>query len=88
MASLAGKAKVIVTLEENAVKGGFGSAVAESLARQGLTCVPLKILGLPDEYIEHGKPQVIREKLGLEPSGVVDSVREFLAHHLQRGKVS
>jgi len=76
--SLAEKTKVLVTLEENAAQGGFGSAVSELLALKGLTSIPLKIVGLPDEFIEHGKPLVIRKKWGLEPEGVAATVETFL----------
>jgi 1-deoxy-D-xylulose-5-phosphate synthase len=72
------KTKALVTLEENAAQGGFGSAVSELLALKGLTSIPLKIVGLPDEFIEHGKPQVIRKKWGLEPDGVAATVETFL----------
>ena len=78
VARLAGRVKGIVTLEENAVMGGFGSAVMECLQARGLGLVPIRTIGLPDEYIEHGKPQIIREKLGLEPARVVETVRELL----------
>jgi 1-deoxy-D-xylulose-5-phosphate synthase len=76
--SLAGKTKALVTLEENAVQGGFGSAVAELLAQKGLLDVPLRLIGLPDEFIEHGKPRLIREKWGLEPAGVTATIVAFL----------
>jgi len=75
---LAGRCKVLVTLEENAVQGGFGSAVGEFLERALLGAVPLRVIGLPDEFIEHGNPKVIREKYGLDPQSVADSVLEFL----------
>jgi 1-deoxy-D-xylulose-5-phosphate synthase len=77
VAVLAKNTKALVTLEENAVQGGFGSAVAETLVAKGLSSVPLKLIGLPDEFIEHGKPQKIREKLGLDAEGVAQTIRSF-----------
>lgn len=76
--SLAARTKALVTLEENAVEGGFGSAVAEYLEDRGLSRVPLRRLGLPDEFIEHGKPAAIRAKWGLDPEGIARSVTAFL----------
>ncbi|ERW33870.1 1-deoxy-D-xylulose-5-phosphate synthase, partial [Pseudomonas aeruginosa BWHPSA020] len=52
---LAGSHELLVTIEENAVMGGAGSAVGEFLASEGLE-VPLLQLGLPDYYVEHAKP--------------------------------
>ncbi|MFX5747686.1 transketolase C-terminal domain-containing protein, partial [Acinetobacter baumannii] len=49
---LAGSHELLVTIEENAVMGGAGSAVGEFLASEGLE-VPLLQLGLPDYYVEH-----------------------------------
>jgi 1-deoxy-D-xylulose-5-phosphate synthase len=75
---LAGTTKALVTLEENAIQGGFGSAVAEFLAQKTEATIPLKIIGFPDEFIEHGKPQVLREKWGLDAEGVTATISVFL----------
>jgi len=66
---------VIVTVEENVVMGGAGSAVAESLAADGLA-VPVLMLGLPDHFVEHGDPQVLLSDCGLDAAGIVRAVRE------------
>jgi len=79
--SIAAKTKVLVTLEENAVIGGFGSAVLEALQRQGVTDCAVKCLGIPDRFIEHGKPQLQREMCGLEPAQVAETVRKMLKDH-------
>ncbi|NUP99145.1 MAG: 1-deoxy-D-xylulose-5-phosphate synthase [Armatimonadetes bacterium] len=50
---LARRHERLVTVEDHAVQGGFGSAVAEVLATSGLPCL-LQILGVPDEFVEHG----------------------------------
>jgi len=67
-----------VTVEENAIMGGAGSAVGESLAAQGIS-VPLLYLGLPDKFVEHGDPGVLLADCGLNREGIVRSVREWLA---------
>jgi 1-deoxy-D-xylulose-5-phosphate synthase len=66
---------VIVTVEENVVMGGAGSAVAESLAADGLAA-PLLMLGLPDHFVEHGDPQQLLSDCGLDAAGIVRAVRE------------
>ncbi len=73
---MARKTRMLVTLEENALAGGFGSGVAETLERLERFTTPFVSLGFPDEYIEHGKPEIIREKIGLDPSSVADTVRK------------
>lgn len=69
---------LLVTIEENAIAGGAGSAVAEFLAKEGGGC-PLLMLGLPDRFIEHGAPDELLAEAGLCASGVLSAVRERLA---------
>jgi 1-deoxy-D-xylulose-5-phosphate synthase len=69
---------VIVTVEENVVMGGAGSAVSESLAAQHLT-LPVLHLGLPDHFVEHGDPAVLLADCGLNRDGILQSIREWLA---------
>ncbi|NPB08950.1 MAG: 1-deoxy-D-xylulose-5-phosphate synthase, partial [Thermodesulfobacteria bacterium] len=68
----------VITLEENALMGGFGSAVLELLADEGLL-VPVKRIGLPDLFLEHGAPSILREKYGLTPEALAETAREFLS---------
>ena len=68
---------VIVTVEENVVAGGAGSAVAEALAADGLA-VSVLMLGLPDAFVEHGDPQQLIADCGLDVAGIVRAVRERL----------
>jgi len=67
---------LIVTLEDNAIQGGAGSAVSECLARLGLD-VPILHLGIPDSYIEHAERDAQLEGIGLSGSGVVRRICEF-----------
>ncbi len=69
---------VIVTVEENVVMGGAGSAVAESLAAQDLN-IPVLHLGLPDAFVEHGDPATLLADCGLNREGIIQSIREWLA---------
>ena len=78
VAELAGSHTHLVTVEENVVQGGAGSAVAESLARMG-TEVPMLHLGLPDHFVEHGDPVALLRDCGLDGDGVLRAIRKRYA---------
>jgi 1-deoxy-D-xylulose-5-phosphate synthase len=67
---------LIVTIEDNAIQGGAGSAVSECLARVGLE-VPVLHLGIPDDYIEHAERESQLEEIGLSGRGVVSQICEY-----------
>jgi 1-deoxy-D-xylulose-5-phosphate synthase len=69
---------LLVTLEENALAGGAGSAVGELLAELGVS-IPLLHLGLPDRYVEQGSHQEQLQECGLDAEGIGAAVRERLA---------
>ena len=73
-ADMAQAHELVVTVEEHAVLGGAGSAVAESLAARGLA-VPVLQLGLPDQFIDHGDAQQLLARIGLDRDGIVKSIR-------------
>jgi 1-deoxy-D-xylulose-5-phosphate synthase len=77
IAQLAADHEVLVTVEENVLAGGFGSALVEFLADRGLAgaCRVLRF-GLPDRYVTHGKPALLREEVGLTPDVVAERVAE------------
>jgi 1-deoxy-D-xylulose-5-phosphate synthase len=60
----------ILTVEENVLQGGFGSAVLELLQEKGLSSVQVKRLGIPDLFVEHGPPAVLRAKYGIDEAGI------------------
>jgi 1-deoxy-D-xylulose-5-phosphate synthase len=70
--------RAIVTIEENAVMGGAGSAVAEVLAAQGLA-LPLLQIGIPDRFIEHGSRDTCLAAAGLDLASMSASVEEWWA---------
>jgi len=74
---LAGSHDLLVTVEENVVMGGAGSAVLEVLERAG-RCVPVLQLGLPDRFIDQGDPGFQLASVGLDKEGIIKSVRERL----------
>jgi 1-deoxy-D-xylulose-5-phosphate synthase len=75
---LARTTHTLVTIEDGAVAGGFGSAVAELLHAHGLDDVRLRIIGVPDRFIEHGAPAILRELIGLSSGHIKDVVRELV----------
>jgi 1-deoxy-D-xylulose-5-phosphate synthase len=78
VAELAQGHDLLVTIEEGCVQGGAGAAVAEALAAAGLS-KPLLMLGLPDEFVEHGDPAKLLAMCGLDAAGIEQSVRKRLA---------
>ncbi len=77
VARLAAEHELLVTVEENALAGGFGSAVLEWLADRDLMGrVRVLRCGLPDRYITHGKPALLREEVSLTPEAVARRVAE------------
>lgn len=67
---------LVITVEENALAAGFGSAVAEFAADEGLESAHLQRLGLPDQFIEHGERAELLGEFGLDAAGIVAAVRQ------------
>jgi 1-deoxy-D-xylulose-5-phosphate synthase len=65
---------LLVTVEENVIQGGAGSAVAECLAKLG-SAKRLVLLGLPDRFVEHGDPALLLASCGLDVVGIVDAIK-------------
>ncbi|HID79607.1 MAG TPA: 1-deoxy-D-xylulose-5-phosphate synthase [Aquifex aeolicus] len=71
--------EVIVTVEENTLKGGLFGAVLEELSEMDfLKKVKVKGIGIPDRFVTHGKQNLLREKLNLSPEGIVKVVVQTL----------
>jgi len=68
----------VLTLEDNVVSGGFGSAVAEYYAAKETTGVHIRIHGVPDRFIDHGSPADLHKELGLDAEGIVRTLEDFL----------
>lgn len=75
---LARRTGVIITVEENVLEGGFGTAVLELLEEEGLADVRVKRLGFPDQYIEQGEQAELRAMFCLDAGGLVKKIREFM----------
>jgi 1-deoxy-D-xylulose-5-phosphate synthase len=71
--------KKIITVEENVLQGGFGSALLEILAQKSLTDIRVKRLGIPDEFVEHATQAQLRQKYGIDKEGIYRAAKEMLA---------
>lgn len=72
--SVVSKTPRVVTVEENTVIGGFGAAVRETLEGEP---VDVRVIGLPDMFIEHGTQAKLREKAGISAEKIAQRVAEF-----------
>lgn len=77
---LAEKYGILITIEENALQGGFGSAVLELLEQRALGGVRVLRLGYPDAYIPQGEQGELRAMMGLDSGGITASIRTFISH--------
>ncbi len=83
--SLAKEAKLVVTVEEGVLAGGFGSAVLELFERhqkdEGFLSPPkVRTLGIPDRFIEHGKREVLLESMGLSAGKITEEILNLLKY--------
>lgn len=67
----------VITVEENALMGGFGSAVLEAANRRGVTTDRFRILAIPDEFVEHGDRDELLADLGLDANGLVRAAKHM-----------
>jgi 1-deoxy-D-xylulose-5-phosphate synthase len=72
------RAGKVLTVEENVLQGGFGSAILELFQERGLHSIQVKRLGIPDLFVEHGPQTLLREKYGIDEKGIFKSAKEML----------
>ena len=65
--------RLVVTVEDNTVKGGAGSAVLEVLSQQQISCNTL-CLGIPDKFLEHGSQEEVHKICGLDKNGILSKI--------------
>jgi 1-deoxy-D-xylulose-5-phosphate synthase len=70
--------KKIITIEENVLAGGFGSAVLEALAERGINDITIRRLGINDMFVEHGSQAIIRTKYRLDADSIAAAAREMV----------
>jgi 1-deoxy-D-xylulose-5-phosphate synthase len=71
---------LILTVEDGCIKGGFGSAILEFAAEHGYKNL-IKILGIPDHFIEHGSVKELHHQTGLDPEGIAKAIKDFTHHY-------
>jgi 1-deoxy-D-xylulose-5-phosphate synthase len=76
--SVANKTGRLMTVEENVLQGGFGSAVLELLYDSGMQQVKIKRLGIADRYIEQGSQAQLRKDVGIDAAGIAAAAETFL----------
>lgn len=67
----------IVTVEENAVMAGAGSACIEAMLEMGIYKKQVVIIGIPDQFVEHGDPKVMLGSIGLNKNGILDKLKQL-----------
>ena len=80
LTQLAATHDYLVTVEENAIEGGAGSAINELFAAQE-NSIPILNLGIPDQFIEHGTRDECLAACGLDTSGIITAIQQFLTEH-------
>jgi 1-deoxy-D-xylulose-5-phosphate synthase len=75
---LASEKKFVITVEDAALMGGFGSAVAELFVERRMLPVRMLRIGVPDRVIPHGAPNLLNAKFGLDADGIFDRIKSFV----------
>lgn len=78
------KCGLILTVEDNVLAGGFGSAVLELIESKRLPHVAVRRLGIPDVFVDHADQKRQRSLVGIDADGIARSAREFLSRHPRR----
>lgn len=76
--SISSQVPKLLTIEENVLQGGYGSAVLEFLNNAETANLRIKMLGIPDRFVEQGNPERLREKYGLDENGIFNAALSFV----------
>jgi 1-deoxy-D-xylulose-5-phosphate synthase len=68
----------VLTVEENVLDGGFGSAVLELFQERGLSWVRVKRIGIPDQFVDHGPQETLRGRYNINTDGIAKEAREIV----------
>jgi 1-deoxy-D-xylulose-5-phosphate synthase len=71
------KVRAVITVEENVLQGGFGSAVVETLQSKNIEKGVVR-MGIPDVFVEHGSQQILRAKYGIDAEGIFNNVKKII----------
>jgi len=76
----------LITAEDHALAGGFGSALLESLADQGVNGVEVKRLGVPDRFIPHGTQEELRKLCGFDKDAIAQAALQLMRRAKKKSK--
>jgi 1-deoxy-D-xylulose-5-phosphate synthase len=79
--ALAKGTRRLITIEDHVVTGGFGSAVLELLERHAVNAIDTRVIGLPDKFVEHGAPTILKELYGLSSAHIKEVVHDLMGTH-------
>jgi 1-deoxy-D-xylulose-5-phosphate synthase len=77
----AAKTGHVITVEENALQGGFGSAVLEVFQEESFVPKSVTRLGVPDVFIPHGKQSILRNMYGIDAEAIENTAHQVLDSH-------
>jgi 1-deoxy-D-xylulose-5-phosphate synthase len=72
----------VITIEDGTVVGGFGSAVLEFMNAHNYKAA-VKIMGIPDELVEHGTPKQLYSEIGIDANGIAEAVRDMVRMNVE-----
>jgi 1-deoxy-D-xylulose-5-phosphate synthase len=81
---LASHTERLVTVEENALSGGFGNSVIDLLQQSGISDIKVKVIGIPDEFVEQGSQAQLRANYGLDGEGIARQTLELFSRQPMR----
>lgn len=76
----------LITVEDNALQGGFGSAILEFMSEEGFSDIKVKRLGVPDRFVPHGTQDELRKMCGIDKEAIVQSVLQMVRGEKKRKK--
>lgn len=78
LSAVALNTKKVLTIEDNVVSGGFGSAVLECLNSMDISNIKIKTLGISDKFVEHGSQSILRKQIGIDEEGIYQAAIEII----------
>lgn len=78
----------VLTVEENILQGGFGSAILELFQERGLFEIKVRRLGIPDLFVEHGPQRVLKGKYGIDEDSIFEEVKKMVKYKLSSSSLS
>jgi len=78
---VAQRSKYVITVEEHALQGGFGSAVLECLSDEDIRPQAIRRIGIPDHFIDQGPQDLLRQKYGITAGRIVAEAKDLITNH-------